>query len=658
MLNVNGQFNFNNHYYIGDKSISHRSLILASIANGESEINNLSLCQDVLTTADCLRALGANITIDGTTAFVTPIQTPKSSVALDCKNSGTTARLLAGLVSGLGVSATFIGDKSLSCRPMDRVIEPLKKLGAKIRKTDNGLFAIEPSKLVGCEIVSEVNSAQVKSAVLLAGLFAEGETTYVEKFATRNHTEILLKYYGADITADGNRITVKQSRPSGLYNYIPNDPSSQAYLIALALLTKKEITIHNVLMNERRLGFITSLLAAGANIVFDNAHKSFGENVASITVKTSVLKPLFADKQVVCDAIDEVPLLAAIAIASKGKHVFESVSELRHKECDRIQAIIHMATVCGQIARMEDDNLVIESNGILPSFPFFSSYNDHRIAMCETILAIISGGGSVDEAPFEISFPNFLSSIGVEPVKLGLIGGNVEDSKSPILMSCLAQNAQICCSYERVSLNQDLSDDQLLNVISSFDGLNVTMPFKRRVATLLKAKYPSVNTIGKNIEPCSTDGYGIVQSLFTHNVDISNKDLWIVGAGGAAEECICTLLELDCAMQVINRTASHAEELTQKYNLARNIDAPYGILSFVPECDFEKQIIIPPSCQFIFVAAYKGGSGLKKQALERNITYIDGLEMLYHQGSKSFSLWTKTEIQNDFKDFCKHIGEK
>lgn len=657
MLNVTGQFNFDEKYFcnVGDKSISHRALILAAIAQVESKINNLSLCQDVLTTAECLRKLGAKITVNGTTAFVTPIDVPNDNVVLDCKNSGTTARLLAGLVAGLGVSATFLGDESLCSRPMDRVIEPLAKLGAKIRKIECGLFAIEPSRLVGCEIVSQVNSAQVKSAVLLAGLFADGETTYVERVPTRNHTEIMLEYLHADIAVDGNGITVSQSRPHGMCIDVPNDLSSEAYLIALALLTHKEVTLHNVLLNERRSGFITALLASGANIVLDNARKSFGENVASVTVKNSSLKPLTTDKQTTCDAIDEIPLLAAMAIATNGKHVFEDVSELRHKECDRIQAIVRMAEVCGQTAKTEGDNLVIESDGVLPSKPFFTSMGDHRIAMCETVLSIACGGGTVDETPFEVSFPDFLKCLGISLLRLGLIGANVANSKSPVLMGCLARNAQICCSYERLSLGENVSDEELSGVIRSFDGLNVTMPFKRRVAKLLNASCPSVNTIGKNILPCSTDGYGIVKSLVSHNVDFCNKSLWIVGAGGAAEECIRTLKEYGCAMQVINRTEEHARQLTEKYGLQTDITQPYGVLSFVPECDFEKSLTLPSCCRFVFVAAYKGESCLKNQALKRGVTYVDGLEMLYHQGAKSFAMWTGTNVRDDYRSFLDRL---
>lgn len=657
MIRVNGQFNIKGDFVGGDKSISHRALILSAIASGESVIRNLSLCQDVMSTCDCLRALGATITLDGTTARVSPIITPNNGVTLDCKNSGTTARLLAGLVAGLGVQAKFVGDKSLSARPMDRVLNLLRQMGAAFAIGEGVMFESLGGKLKGTAILSEVNSAQVKSAVLLAGLRAEGSTTYVERVATRNHTELMLACCGANLDVNGLSVTVEKSSIKPLNINVPRDVSSVSFLIALALLTGRETRFDNVLLNERRIGMMRVLQRSGADITFEKVSERFGEKVGDIVVKPSRLTALNASQADVCDAIDEVPILCVIAALTKGKHVFREIEELKHKESDRVAAIRHMAEQCGAATEVVGNNLLITSTGVKPTNPRLVSCGDHRIAMCEIVISIVCGGGSLDSAPYGVSFPEFLQAVGVNSYKFALIGENVSASKSPKLMEFLSGNANKSCSYETVSLPRTVSDEELLLTIKRYDGVNITMPYKTRVASLLDADVPSVNTVGKNIRPCSTDGYGLVKSLQANGVNFVDKPLWIVGAGGAAEECVKTLASYGCKMQIINRTQSHADELTAKYGLTKNINEPYGVLSFVPECDFEKNIQLPSSAEFVFVAAYKGASGLKDMALKRGIKYIDGLEMLYHQGAESFSLWTNTPLQDDYNGFVKFIKE-
>ena len=654
MLCVNGQFNIDCNYVGGDKSVSHRALILAAIADGDSVIRNLSLCDVVAATCECLRALGADIRLDGATAAVRPVSVPKSGVTLNCRNSGTTARLLAGLVAGLGVRAKFIGDESLTSRPMERVLDPLRKMGAHFSKTDGCLFESLGGKLQGIEYKAVVNSAQVKSAVLIAGLFADGETTYIENIPTRNHTELMLRGAGADVAVDGLTVTVRKSAVRALNLDVPRDFSSVAFLITLALLCGREARFDGVLLNERRTGFLRVLQRGGANITSENITERFGEPTGDIVVKPSRLKPLYASETDVCDSIDEVPLLCSIAAVTQGRHEFHAVDELRRKESDRVRAIQSIAVKLGATAEVANDSLTIASDGGKVGNPRFCCFNDHRIAMCAVIMALVCGGGSVDCAPFDVSFPGFLQAVGVTPYKLALIGENVRDSRSPVLMSYLASKSNLCCSYVTVSLPRGIPDGELLSVANAFDGVNVTMPFKTRVAALLRADVPSVNTVGKRICPCSTDGYGIICSLTANGIDFANKPLWIVGAGGAAEECVRVLMKYNCAIRVINRTQARADALTEKYGLSKQIDEPYGVLSFVPECEFERNIQLPNSVRFVFVAAYKGQSGLRDKAAQRGIKCVDGLEMLYHQGAKSFALWTGTEVRDDYDGFLKY----
>lgn len=654
MLCVNGQFNIDCNYVGGDKSVSHRALILAAIADGDSVIRNLSLCDDVAATCECLRALGADIRLDGATAAVRPVSVPLSGVTLNCRNSGTTARLLAGLVAGLGVRAKFIGDESLTSRPMERVLDPLRKMGARFNTGSGYLFESLGGKLTGITYRAKVNSAQVKSAVLLAGLFADGETTYIENIPTRNHTELMLRGAGADVAVDGLTVTVRKSAVRALNLDVPRDFSSVAFLMTLALLCGREARFDGVLLNERRTGFLRVLQRGGANITSENITERFGEPTGDIVVKPSRLKPLYASETDVCDSIDEVPLLCSIAAVTQGRHEFHAVDELRRKESDRVRAIQSIAVKLGATAEVANDSLTITSDGGRVGNPRFCCFNDHRIAMCAVIMALVCGGGSVDCEPFDVSFPNFLQAVGVTPYKFALIGENVSDSRSPVLMSYLASKSNLCCSYVTVSLPRGIPDGELLSVVNAFDGVNVTMPFKTRVAALLRADVPSVNTVGKRICPCSTDGCGIVKSLTANGIDFANKPIWIVGAGGAAEECVRVLMKYNCAIRVINRTQARADALTEKYGLSKQIDEPYGVLSFVPECEFERNIQLPNSVRFVFVAAYKGQSGLRDKAAQRGIKCVDGLEMLYHQGAKSFALWTGTEVRDDYDGFLKY----
>lgn len=647
---------------VGDKSISHRALILASIADGVSTIRNVSLCRDVSTTVECLRSLGACIEISGSTATVHPIEQPNDNVVLNCENSGTTARLLAGLVAGLGVNAVFYGDDSLSKRPMQRVLKPLRQMGAKFVSADGALFQSIASDIHGTEICARHNSAQVKSAVILAGLFAEGSTTYVESVATRDHTENLLKHVGADISVNGNKVTVRKSTVHAFDITVPNDFSSAAYLLALSILSGRSFTYRNVCVNPRRTGFLRVLSASGAQFVFTNERVCFGEQIADITVpkrdvpsQNGMIGALNATERDVCDAIDEVPLLAALALTVKGKHRFCGVSELQFKECDRIQAILDTAKACKQKAFFDGNDLFVESDGLLPPQPCFDGKNDHRIAMCQSVLSLYNGGGSVTNENFAVSFPAFLQAVGVQPVRLGLVGESIAHSLSPVLMRYLASIAGVCCSYNLFPLSADISDEELSTTLLSLDGANVTMPFKVRAAKLLSSTLPSVNTVGKNIQPTSTDGYGLVMALQSHAVDFVGKPLWIVGAGGAAEACVQTLLKYGCVIRVVNRTAQHAQALTRKYGLATDVTNPVGVLSFVPPCEFEQNIVLPQSVQFVFVADYKTTSHLQLQAQKRGLTFVNGAEMLYHQGAKSFALWTGTEVQTDYLGFEKEI---
>lgn len=638
MLNISSKFNLDGSFVGGDKSISHRALMLAAVADGECVISNLSLCADVASTVRCLKALGADITLRGNVAYVKPIVVPQDNVVLDCGNSGTTARLLAGLVCGLGVHVTFVGDKSLAARPMDRVTEPLQQLGAKFTRPDGALFATCGGALVGQTIKAKVNSAQVKSAVLLAGMFADGTTNYVEDIATRDHTERMMRFVG--VSCSGTSAT--KSRPRAFSVSVPNDFSSAAYLVAAAVLNKRDLTLHDVGVNPLRIGFLRVMTRSGADIRLVNRREICGEPVADIVVKPSTLQPLAASRQDVCDSIDEVPLLATLAMATKGTSTFYNVGELAKKESDRIAEIINIATICGQKAVYDGRDLSIVSDGKLPVCPVFGNTDDHRMVMCQAVLCLLCGGGTVQNyGCVKVSFPQFWQSLGIEFKRFAVVGADISYSRSPQLMGQIAAKRDVGIAYDIVSLPSNVSDEGLKAVFDDYDGCNVTIPFKRRAAQIYRSALPSVNTVCR-FGATSTDGAGLLKALDKHGFAYQNAPLWVVGAGGAAEACVAELVKHGAKIKLFNRTQQHADELTKKYGLSDNVDNPVGVLSFVPPCDFEQTISLPDSVQYVFVASYGHDkqSDLLTRAKQAGLPCVDGVDMLYFQAEASFDFWT------------------
>lgn len=637
MLALNGKFHITD-INCGDKSVTHRALILSAIADGNSVITNASVCRDVLSTASCLRKLGAEITRRGTVFHVSPIKTPKDNVTLNCGNSGTTARLLCGLVSGLGITATFTGDKSLKSRPMGRVIEPLRKMGANITTEKNILFKVHPSKLVSSVIDTAVTSAQVKSALLLASLFTE-KSTVTERVETRHHTENILRFLGADLSVDGHAVTVGRNRLKGGVIDVPNDISSVIYPIALALCTGRQAEFKNVGIDSCRTGAIDVLRKAGADIRFENVETVCGERRCTIVVNPSRLQTMYCTVQNTADAIDEIPLLAVVASTICGRHVFENVGELALKESNRIEGTIGIVRSMGQSAYVSDGNLIVESDGKIAHTTETHSNGDHRIAMCGTVAALIAGCGSVfGYRCVDVSCPDFYNMLGIHPMKFALIGNGISNSKSPLLMSLLACHHGVCCTYDKVELPQDVTDEKLADILQSYDGLNVTMPFKQRVARILKSDLSAVNTVCKGVAT-STDGYGILKSLQLHGIDVKGKKLLVIGCGGAGITAVETLLSAGATVYVINRTESKACQVRQKYGLNKTYDRVDGILSFVPPCKFSADVDVS-GADFVFTAEYKTHDCLLDKAEQIAIQAIDGLEMLYFQGCKSFEIWT------------------
>tara|TARA_B100000029_G_scaffold471763_1_gene511692 strand:+ start:962 stop:2308 length:1347 start_codon:yes stop_codon:yes gene_type:complete len=407
----------------GDKSISHRALILASLSIGETEITGLLEGEDVLRTADALRGLGVIITKESDAKWkvngVGIGGLSNSEGVIELGNSGTSARLLTGVLAGYGFQSILTGDSSLIARPMDRVINPLRQMGAMFYSNSEKL----PLTIIGSDNLMPLNyelpvaSAQVKSAILLAGLHAPGETTIIEPKITRDHTERMLKHFGADIQLEdkkiGRLIKVKGQpdlKPSPII--IPSDPSSAAFpTVAATLVSESEVIMPRVCINPTRMGFYTTLSEMGASIKWINKRTEAGEPIADLIVKSSLLNGTEVPADRAPLMIDEYPVLAVAAACAKGKTIFKGIGELRHKESDRVSAIADGLKKSGVRVEESEEELIIYGDHMPPEGgnKIFVSL-DHRIAMSFLVLGLVSKQPiSIDDGrSIETSFPNFV----------------------------------------------------------------------------------------------------------------------------------------------------------------------------------------------------------------------------------------------------------
>ncbi|NNC52862.1 MAG: 3-phosphoshikimate 1-carboxyvinyltransferase [Erythrobacter sp.] len=407
----------------GDKSISHRSLMFGALAVGRSRISGLLEGEDVLATATALRAMGAKIEKDGDNWVVDGVGVGtllQPQQALDMGNSGTSTRLLMGLVASHGITATFTGDASLSKRPMGRVIEPLSTMGANFTPSPGGTLPLVIQGLQPAVPISyrlPVASAQVKSALLLAGLNTPGTTTVIEPVPTRDHTERMLRGFGVDVEVeeqDGERI-IKLTGPCDLQPCditVPGDPSSAAFFaVAASIVPGSDLVIENVGLNPTRDGIFRVLGQMGASIDYLDEREVGGEPVADLRVRHAQLKGIEVDPKIAPSMIDEFPILFVAAALAEGTTVTTGLEELRVKESDRLAAMASALKLAGADIEERDDGLVIRgSNGkALPGGGPVTTHLDHRIAMSMAVAGLASEAGvEVDSTePIATSFPNF-----------------------------------------------------------------------------------------------------------------------------------------------------------------------------------------------------------------------------------------------------------
>lgn len=418
----------------GDKSISHRALILGALAVGETRISGLLEAEDVLNTAKAMRALGAKVERSGDFAWsvrgvgVTGFAQPEAP--LDFGNSGTGCRLVMGAVAGCPITAVFDGDASLRSRPMRRVLDPLELMGARVGASGQG--GRLPLTLHGARdplpilYRTPVASAQIKSAVLLAGLAAPGVTTVIETEASRDHTELMLKHFGAQITSmpegrHGRRIALTgQPELHGAEVVVPADPSSSAFPIVAALIVEgSDIVLQDVMTNPLRTGLFTTLREMGGSIEESHVRGDAGEPMAQFRVRASRLRGVEVPPERAPSMIDEYLVLAVAASFAEGITVMRGLQELRVEESDRLEATAAMLRVNGIRVEISGDDLIVEGKGHVPGDGLVATHMDHRIAMSALVMGLASDKPvRVDDTGFiATSFPDFIPmmrSLGAE----------------------------------------------------------------------------------------------------------------------------------------------------------------------------------------------------------------------------------------------------
>lgn len=374
-----------------DKSISHRAAIFSTLAKGTSLIKNFSKGADPHSTLEICKLLGAKFEFKNEDLYITGAKLKSPSNILYCGNSGTTMRLMAGVLAGQNFNSILTGDQSLSKRPMKRIIDPLTLMGAEIKSNDNrSPLKIFGKTLHGIDYVSQLASAQVKSAILLAGLFADGKTSFTEPYLSRNHTELMLSYMGANIINNGLTTTIQKSELTPQTIEIAGDISSAAYFIAAGLIVpNSDLILRNIGLNPTRTGIIDVLKSMGANLEILDKRTVSNELVGDIRVKTSDLAGCEISGALIPRLIDEIPIIAVMATQATGTTTIKDASDLRNKESDRIKAVVTELKKLGASIEETEDGMIIHGKTKLKGAVELETYHDHRLAMSLYVAGLV-----------------------------------------------------------------------------------------------------------------------------------------------------------------------------------------------------------------------------------------------------------------------------
>ncbi len=404
----------------GDKSVSHRSIMLGSLAEGITEVHGFLNSADCMASMNCFRNMGIDISYDGNIVTINGKGLhglKESPVTLDVGNSGTTTRLMSGILAAQDFTSRITGDASICKRPMKRIMTPLSLMGADITselENDCTPLIIKGKKLHGISYNSPVASAQVKSCILLAGLYAAGETSVTEPYISRNHTELMFDSFGVPVQVSGNTVTVKPAdKLYGQKIVVPGDISSAAYFIVAGLITpNSSITIKNVGINPTRDGIIEVVKKMGGNITFSNISSDVGEPTADITIRTSSLKGCVIEGEIIPKLIDEIPIIAVLACFAEGTTIIKDAAELKVKESNRIDMMVDNLAAMGADITATDDGMIINGGKTLHGTTVDCKL-DHRIAMSFSIAGLNADGETkiIGSEIINTSYPGFFDDL-------------------------------------------------------------------------------------------------------------------------------------------------------------------------------------------------------------------------------------------------------
>jgi 3-phosphoshikimate 1-carboxyvinyltransferase len=653
----------------GDKSISHRMLMFGALAHGKTHITNLLDSADVRSTRGVLEALGVPI-VDVGDAVVVHGKGPAAFRApadvLDCGNSGTTMRLMAGILAAQPFTSRLDGDASLRSRPMRRVAEPLRALGATIalEPGDHAPLVITGGGLTATRYDLPFASAQVKSALLLAALGAAGETVIGGELGGRDHTERLLWHFGVDLKVNGTLRLRGGQKLTAADLRVPGDPSSAAFWLAAATIVRGgSVQLHNVGINPTRMGFVRVLNRMGAKVTVTRSHSEC-EPVGTLLAEHADLRATSIAADEVPALIDELPLIAVLATYAHGITEVRGARELRVKESDRIEAIALNLRAMGADVEVLDDGFRIAGPQPLHGAAI-QSFGDHRIAMACSIAALgATSPTTIDDAAcVAISYPGFFATLRYltgEPVRAGVLGASLAHSRSPEIFAWLARATETTIAYERFERPEGdvASLFAAMRRDAAYVGCNVTIPYKERAATLVDRRSRTAEIVGAvNVVARRTDGTldghntdvtGILATLDAHAIDLHDRRACVLGAGGAAAAVVYALAQRGPAeIVIVNRTHERALALVARF--ARHLPGLALRAHVAPRDEFALVVdatpgvvpaVLPAPGGWAFDLKYGRAPGpLLAAASAVGCATIDGLEMLVAQALATYEIW-------------------
>lgn len=649
-----------------DKSITVRAILFGAIAHGKTTVLHPLICEDTLAAEDCAKKMGAVVKYDGEKMVIDGAGKITDGKEYDCKRSGTVLRLLCGILAGAGVNAILTGDDQLKSRPIGRIIAPLTARGADISSCNGKLpIVIKPSKLKDFTYEMLIDSAQVKSSVILSGVVAGVSTGIKEKNYTRDHTEKMLSAMGANMDVNGKNITVSPVELHSTEFDVPGDPSAAAFYLAIGLY-KGCVKVKSINISPKRAGYLYKLLGCGADITFENKRIVCGEPCADVTARKSNIKHIEIFDSEIPSMIDELPVIGLIGGLFNGVTI-HGAGELKVKESDRFSGIIDILSAAGGLAKASGDDIII-NGGIAPRYFEYSS-DDHRLTMTAFVAMCCGAGGKILNAlSVNKSFPNFFENF--YEFNAALLGSNVEKSLSGRTHNFFIEKLGKIenYSYELCSVNGETAEEIIKK--SRYKSINATIPYKELVFDNVKtlsetAKLArSVNFVFDN-KGYSSDGVGLIYSLLLHGNDPCGKKVLVCGIGGAGRSIAVALAKYKAEVYIANRTEQKIDDFINYYTQNRKngnqlrryngekCDIVINATALKDGLPVAAEVI--EQAEFALDINYGSDTEFLKTARQSGVDNADGEEMLFAQSYFADAL--VSGVRPEFAEFSKLYNE-